>query len=50
MQNALDFAKKYPGWQGYAHNERATRDAIAKLAKLQLVEISSVCHSFRIKQ
>lgn len=50
MKHALEFATKYPGWHGYAYQERYTREAIERLAKLGLIEISAVGHCFRIKE
>lgn len=39
MEHALNFAKKYNGWHSYS-NDRITRNAIKKLAKLKLIRIN----------
>ena len=40
MTNALEFASRNPGWQSFNHKDRATRDAIARLYQLRLVEVN----------
>ena len=37
QKNALEFARKYPGWHGYARDPLTTR-VIASLVKRGLVE------------
>ena len=45
-QKALDFARKYPGWHGF-NPRKHTADAVRRLAKKGLVELSDISNQFR---
>ncbi len=48
MRHALAFAKRYPGWHSWDRYCRATKDALGRLERRELIETNNF-KQFRFK-